>query len=144
MKYDSGGRKRAGMQKMAEFKDWLLAKKKSSCCLYYMLISEPLSSGADWCLLRIISFTRPPAGWPGPGGTSSIAAARDSHPTSEFMGVSGSKEAGSGCCEPETGVRARQTSPTLSWRHWRPQRRVVFWGLQEDQPWPWTKNGYST
>lgn len=42
------------------------------------------------------------------------------------------------------GVRARQTSPSLSWRQGRPYSCVVLWGEQEDQPLSCTKNGYST
>lgn len=42
------------------------------------------------------------------------------------------------------GVRARQTSPSLSWRQGRPYSCVVLWGEQEDHPWSCTKNGYST
>ena len=42
------------------------------------------------------------------------------------------------------GVRARQTSPSMSCRHGRPYSCEVLWGQQEDQPRSCTKNGYST
>lgn len=42
------------------------------------------------------------------------------------------------------GVRAKQTSPSVSWRQGRLYSCVVLWGQQEDQPLSCTKNGYST
>lgn len=132
---------------IAELKrDWLASWPKNRDPLpYRQLVPGRLNSGADWCLLRITaaSFLCPPAGHSAPGGTWDCGAFRDSHPCSDFLGeVSGSKLTDGGCWG--AGVRARQTSPTLSWRHWRPQRRAVLWGLQDDQPCPRTKNGYST
>lgn len=118
------------------------------------LVPGPLSSGAEKCLLRTASapLFGSSACSPGLVGSSVLGpdcgcgAFRGSHPSSSnFSGeVFGSDVTGCGAWGANTGVRARQTSPTLSWWHCRPQRREVLWGLQEDQPRPRTKNGYST
>lgn len=90
-----------------------------------------LSSGAERCLFRCFFAVDTSA------DSVQFTWARcppSPSPVTGWVGVAGA----------ETGVRARQTSPRCSWWQRRQHRRTVRPGLQEDQPRPHTKNGYSS